>query len=77
MKYRKSNYTSNEFKVIQMLWINVWIRVDLQSVIVVGRVLKQTVEWIKHFMWKQIEKFPINVTLTDNLKQIFYLETPP
>lgn len=47
MEDRKSETASDELEVVQMFGINTGMRVDLKSVIVMGRVFEQAVEWIE------------------------------
>ena len=49
--------TPNELKVVQMLWVHAGVRVDLQGIIIVGGVFKETIEGVKHFVREQEEKF--------------------
>ncbi len=46
----ETKHASNELEVIQVLWVDARVRVDLQRVIVVRRVLEETVEGIEHFV---------------------------
>ena len=57
MKDSKANDTTNEFEVIEVLGVNARMRVNLQSIIVVRRILEETVERIKHLMGEKEEKF--------------------
>ena len=54
----KTNNSANEFEVVEMFWVDAGVRVDLQGVIVVSRVFKQTVERIKHLVREQEKEFP-------------------
>lgn len=58
MENGQTHYPANKLKVIKMLWIDSRMRVDLQCVIVVRRIFKQTVKRIKHLMGEKEEKFP-------------------
>ena len=40
MEYGKTNYASNEFEVVEVFRIDARMGIDLQGVVVVGRVLK-------------------------------------
>ena len=46
----ETNYPSNKLEVIEMFGVNARVRIDLKGVIVVSRVLEQTIERIKHLM---------------------------
>ena len=50
MEDGQSDDASNEFKIIEMFRINARVGVDLQGVVVVGRVFEETVEWIEHLV---------------------------
>jgi hypothetical protein len=41
---------SDELEVVEMLWVHTRRRVDLQSIVVVGRVFEQAVERIEHLV---------------------------
>lgn len=56
MEDTKTKASSNEFEVIQMLRVNARCRVNLKGVIVVGRVFKETIEGVEHFMREEEEK---------------------
>lgn len=53
----QSNDTSNKLKVVEMLRVDARVRVDLKSIVVVRRVLKQAVERIEHLVRKQEKEF--------------------
>ena len=50
MEDAKTKAASDELEIVQMLWIHPGSWINLESVVVVCRVLKQAVEWIKHFV---------------------------
>jgi len=52
----QANDTSNELEVVEMFGIDPRVRVDLKGVVVVSRILEQTVEGIEHLMGKQEEE---------------------
>jgi len=54
--------TAYEFKVPQVLWVHVGMGVDLKRVIIMGRVFKEAVEGVEHFMGKQKEKLSKSVS---------------
>jgi hypothetical protein len=51
--------TANEFEVIEMLRVDARMGIDLKGVVVVSRVLKQTVEGVKHLVREQEEKLSV------------------
>jgi hypothetical protein len=50
---RQTNNSANKLEVVQMLRIDARMGIDLQRVVVVRRVLEQTVEGVEHLMGKQ------------------------
>ena len=50
--------TPDELEVVQVLRVDTRRRVDLQRVVVVRRVLEQTVERVEHLVREQEEEFP-------------------
>ena len=56
MEDTKTKAPSDEFEVIQMLRVNARCRVDLKGIVVVGRVFKETIEGVEHFMREEEEK---------------------
>jgi hypothetical protein len=49
----QTNDPTNEFEVVQMLWVDTRVRVDLEGIVIVGGVFKQAVEGIEHFVRKE------------------------
>ena len=60
MENTETDTSSDEFKVVEMLGVDTRVGIDLKSVIVVGRVLEQTVERVKHFVRQQEEEFTVD-----------------
>lgn len=79
MENGQPHHTADELEVVQMLRVDARVRVDLQGIIIVGRVLEQTVEGVEHFMRKKEEEFTARVSLkTFKWKQReIYRERPP
>lgn len=50
VKNRQTDDTSNELEVVQVLRVDVGVRVDLKGIVVVGRVLKETIEGVEHLV---------------------------
>ena len=50
MENGEAKATADELKVVQVFGIDTRCWVDLKGIVVVGGVLKQTVEWIEHFV---------------------------
>lgn len=56
MEDGQAHHTPNELEVAQMLRVDARVRVDLQGVVIMRRVLKKTIEWVKHLVRKQEEE---------------------
>lgn len=50
---------TNELEVVQVLGVDARRRVDLERVVVVRGVLKQTVEGVEHLVGEQEEELPV------------------
>ena len=59
MKDSEAEASTNKPEEVQMVGIYTRCWVNLESVVVVGRVLKETVERIEHLMRKQEEELPM------------------
>lgn len=57
MENCEANDSADKLEVVEMLWVDARVRVDLQSVVVVRRVFKQAIERVKHLMGKQEKEF--------------------
>ena len=79
MEDSQTDNTSNEFEVIQMLWVDARVGIDLKSVVVVGGVFEKAVERIKHFVRQQEEEFSAKglALETDLTSFTTHLERPP
>lgn len=49
----------NKLEVVQVFRVDTGGWVDLQGIIVVCRILEETVEWVEHFVGQQEEKFSV------------------
>ena len=56
MEDRKPKAASDEFEVAQVVRVYSGCRVNLQSIVVVRRILKETIRWVEDLMRKQEEK---------------------
>jgi hypothetical protein len=56
---------SDELEVVKMFGVDARCRIDLQGIVVVGRVLEKAVEWIKHLMREQEEEFSVGMLATN------------
>lgn len=78
MEDTETDDTANELKVIEMLWVHARVGVDLEGIVVVSGVLKQTVEGVEHFVRKKEEEFSergfSNVQVNEDAT---HLERPP
>ena len=68
MENCKADYTSNELEVVEMLWIDARVWIDLKGVVVVSGVFEKTVEGVKHFMGKEEEEFSVKGVSDDRPK---------
>lgn len=50
MENGQPHYSADKLEVIEMLWINPRMRIDLQRIVVVRRIFKQAIERIKHLV---------------------------
>ena len=75
MKNGEADHASNELEVIEMLRIDTRVRIDLKGVVVVGRVFKETVEGVKHFMGEEEEEFSAKDVSNDR-KEIRIIYSP-
>ena len=57
MENSKTQASSNKLEVVQVFRVDTGGWVDLQGIIVVCRILEETVEWVEHFVRQQEEKF--------------------
>jgi len=53
----EANTSTNEFEVVQVLRVDTGVRVDLKGVVVVCRVLEETVEGVEHLVREEEEEF--------------------
>jgi hypothetical protein len=58
VEYAEPEATADKFEVVQVLRVHAGRRVDLQGIVVVRRVLEQTVERVEHLVRKKEEEFP-------------------
>ena len=56
MEDSKTDNPSNEFEIVEMFRVDTRMRVDLQGIVVMGRVLEQTIKRVEHFMREQEEE---------------------
>jgi hypothetical protein len=59
MENAEAEAAPDELEVVQVLWVDARSRVDLKRVVVVCRVLKQTVERVEHLVRKQEEELAV------------------
>lgn len=50
MKDCETNNAADELEVIEMLWVDAGVGIDLKCVVVVSRVFEQAVEGIEHLV---------------------------
>ena len=64
---RKTNHTADELEVVEMLWVDARVRVDLEGVVVMGGVLEQAVEWVEHLVREEEEKLSGQSTIIESV----------
>lgn len=67
MEDRKTDHTADELEVVEMLWIDARVRVDLEGVVVVRRVLEQTVERIEHLVREEEKELSGQSTVIESV----------
>lgn len=58
----QTNHSADELEVIEMLGVHARVRINLQGIIIVGRVFEETVERIEHFVREEEEEFTETVS---------------
>lgn len=71
-----SNDPSNEAEVAQVVRVDTRLRIDLKGVVVVSRVLKETVVGVEHLMGQQEEPLPGHTTIVKTLLSLELDEQP-
>ena len=71
MEDGQTHDTTNELEVVQVLRVDTGVGVDLESVVVMCRIFKQTIEGIKHLVGKQEEEFSGETSV---IKTVFTIE---
>ena len=59
MEDTETDDSSDELEVVQVLGIDSGVGVDLECVVVVGRVLEETVEGVEHFVRQEEEELSV------------------
>lgn len=59
MENSEAQASPNKLEVVQMFRVDTGGWVDLQGIVVVRRILEETVEWVEHFVRQQEEKFSV------------------
>ena len=71
---------TDELEVVQVLGVDAGRRVNLEGIVVVRRVLEQTVEGVEHLVREQEEEFPVRHTselIPKFSERATHLERPP
>ena len=71
MKDGKSQDATNKFEIVQVLWVDTRVWINLKGVVVVCAVFKQTVERIEHLVRQQEKEFTRDTAIVQG---IFTLE---
>lgn len=53
----QADNSANELEVIEVLWVDTRVGINLQGIIIVGGVFEETVEGVEHFVGQEEEKF--------------------
>ena len=83
MEDGQSDHAANKLEIVQMFRVDAGMRVNLQGVVVVCRVLEETIERVKHFVGEEEEEFTAEVsndtfnTVNGSIKEKTYRERPP
>jgi hypothetical protein len=59
MENAETETATDKLEVVQMLRVNTRGGVDLQCVVVVRRVLEETIEWVEHLVREYKEEFSV------------------
>jgi len=57
MEYAQTQASTDEFEVIEMFGVHTRSGINLKSVVVMGRVFKETIERVKHLMRQEEKEF--------------------
>lgn len=57
MEDGKSDNSANKLEVVEMFWVDTGMRVYLQGIIIMRRVLEQAVKRVEHFVREKEEEF--------------------
>lgn len=68
MENGQTHNSSNKLEVVQMFRVDARMRVDLQGIVVVRRILEKTVEGVEHLVRKQEEELSIEPREEGHLK---------
>ena len=60
MENGQTHNSSNKLEVVQMFRVDARMRVDLQGIVVVRRILEKTVEGVEHLVRKQEEELSVS-----------------
>jgi hypothetical protein len=66
MEDRETQTTPNELEIAQMIRIDARSRVDLEGVVIMRRILKQTVTWVKNLMGEEEEPLSVGRAKTSH-----------
>lgn len=58
----QTNHSADELEVIEMLGVHARVGINLQGIIIVGRVFEETVERVEHFVREEEEEFTERVS---------------
>lgn len=64
---RQAHNATDEFEVVEMLWVDTRVRIDLEGIVVVRRVLEQAVERIEHLVREEEEELSGQSTIIESV----------
>lgn len=59
MEYGQADDSADEFEIVQMFRIDTRVRIDLKCVVIMCRIFKKAIEWIKHLVRQQKEELSV------------------
>jgi hypothetical protein len=76
MEDSQADNSANELEVVEMLWVDARVRVDLEGVVVVCGVLEQAIEGVEHLMREKEEKLSGETTVIQTILAIEFNHQP-
>ena len=79
MEDGQADNTADKLEVIEVLWVDTRMGINLQGIIIVGGVFEKAVEGVEHFVRQKKEEFTGNIVSTSLIspESVIYRERPP